>query len=179
MADTSETPRAPRTERPAPTRPPDNRRKSRLIVLAVVVVVAVAVAAAVFLLNDTDEVHEPLASPEGWDSAGYEGPEASEAKTESIDLADKKGEGQVDVIVHAAKGTCWQGYIGSEAINDCGRVIFNVTNAPAALGLNVKSIESTRAFLGVAVVDNEGATIERDDTRKPFGSIVLSVTSTL
>lgn len=157
---------------------PEEQPRRRLtptvvIIASVILVTAFVVAILVF----ADPPEDPREAPEDWDSLSFAPAEDATVTEDSLDLDSRNGR-DVQVIVHASKDLCWNGYVGEAPIDGCGRWVFEVSNAPATLGLNVTSEANERLFLGLAVWDGEGDTkLHSLETKKAFGTLAVTLTS--
>lgn len=143
-----------------------------LVVLAIVVLLT---AGTVAVLVFAKAPEDPREAPDRWDSLDFEPEQDIAAAKGTIDLREKGGS-DVSVVVHAAEEVCWNGYVISEQIQGCGRAIYRVSNAPPALGLNVRSTSEDPLFLGLAVWDGSGDTkLHSLETKKPFGTLAITV----
>ena len=141
------------------------------IVMGIVVLLTLATVAVLVFAKAPED---PSEAPDRWDSLDFEPERDIPAESGSIDLRERRGV-EASVVVHAAEKVCWNGYVGSELIEGCGRAIYEVSNAPTVLGLNVRSLSEDPLFLGLAVWDADGETkIHSLETKEPFGTLAVT-----
>ena len=146
--------------------------KPTLIILGAVVVVTLFVVAILVFATAPED---PAEAPDRWDSLDFQAEQDISPLEGDIDLGAKKGK-DAQVIVHSAEEVCWHGYVGSEPIDGCGRAVYEVTNSPAALGLNASSESTDAHFLGVAIWDAAGDTkLHSLETKKPLDTLAITV----
>jgi len=147
-------------------RPAARARRTRAIAVIVLAAIAISAVGALALVNTGQET-DPGVTPEQWQDPDLEA-------AEEIDLEDEKAHEAV-VVVAADEKTCWNAYIGSQALKGCGNSTYAVVGAPPVLGLNASSRHPEKNFLGLAVWDGAGETmIDSVKTKKKFGTIALS-----
>ena len=156
-----------RTDEPRSIDQIRRRRRTALLILVAVV----ALAAGALVLFNSGEVDDPTKGSTGWEDPSFDVPEGGPTE---VDL--KSGVRRATIVVEAADGTCWNAYIGSRSFQECGRHIFAVTTAPKSLGMNVKSTENERRFLGLAAWDADGVTmLQSSSTAAKFATVALNI----
>ena len=152
---------------------PASKKRRRTLAIIIAVVGLALLGGLLFLLN-TGEVDDPtVASAEDWERSDVDVPEGG---PKMIDLHAPHPHRAV-VVFSADDDTCWTGFVGSKPVQECGRVIYEVANAPRSLGLNVRSTELDKRFVGLAVWDEEGETLYQSaSASKDFATVALNVT---
>ena len=152
---------------------PVNKRRRRTLAVIITVVGVVLIGGLVLLLN-TGEADDPtVASAEDWERPDVDVPEGG---PKLIDLHAPQSHRAIAVF-NADDSTCWTGFVGEKPVQECGRVIYEVVNAPRNLGVNVRSTELDKRFVGLAVWDEEGETLYQSaSASKDFATVALSVT---
>jgi len=139
--------------------------------MIVVTALVVAVAGGLLLINTGGTPDPSVASDADWENPDVDVPEGD---PEQVDLHE--GVRRALVVIAADETTCWNAYIGSEPVQDCGRAIYEVVGAPRALGMNVKSAENEKRFLGIAAWSIDRETLYQSaSASKKFATVALSV----
>jgi hypothetical protein len=142
---------------------------NRTLVISVVLTLVLAAALFIVILNAGGPAPDAVESPESWSDIQ----DGDQAAASSVDLG--VGNRSVTVIVGAQEKTCWAGFIVSEEIEGCGRVVYDVTGAGRNLGANVRSLAETKAFVGLAVWNERGTSLlESGVTRKKLGVVAFT-----
>ena len=145
-------------------------RPGRATIVGVIIVLIALVAGVVVVLTGGETPPVATDRPDNdWNALTP----TREQSAEPIDL--EEGKRVAFVIIGAQPETCWRGFIGSAEIQDCGEAVYEVTGAPATLGINVRHKNTDNAFLGLAVWDDEGEQYFAEDTRKKLGLISTTV----
>lgn len=158
-------------ERPQRQRTPEPGRRrsgaSRTLIIALILSVIGFAALAVVILNAGEEPVETTDLPDTWDTLDRDG---------GTPLGLGEGKRSAIVIIGAQDRVCWSGYIGSKAIEGCGKKQFDVSGAPSTLGVNARHKEPTRAFIGVATWNGDGnLRLDGDTSRKKFGLVSVTI----
>ena len=144
---------------------PGQTRGSRRRAIFVLLGVAALIGGLLFFLNTGQET-DPSVTPDDWRA-----PDIAEAQ--EVALGD--GEGAGTIVIGADEKTCWNAYVGSEPLDGCGPAVFRVTGAPRTFGANVKSTESEKAFLGMAIWnEDETQELQSVTTKKRYGTVAVT-----